>query len=78
MMSGSKGLFASSDMAKCTNAYSDAQGAPLSQRSLERLAIVSLETKVSNDTLVSAPQRITHNLGWKLNFQLCMYAISKP
>ena len=64
MMSGSKGLFASLDMAKYTNAYSDAQGAPLSPNH------VSLEAMASNDTLVSAPQRITHNL-------FVHYAISK-
>ena len=43
-------------MSKYTNAYSDAQGASLSPKH------VSLEAKASNDTLVSAPQRITHNL----------------
>ena len=43
-------------MAKYTNDYSDAQGAPLSP------GYVSLEAEASNDTLVSAPLRITHNL----------------
>lgn len=56
MMIPTKVVFSSLDMSKCTKSYSDALGAPLSPMH------ESLEAKASNDSLVSVPQRITHNL----------------
>ena len=56
MMIPTKVVCPSLDMSECTKSYSDALDAPLSP------GHESLETEVSNDSLVSVPQRITHNL----------------
>ena len=55
-MPGSKRVFTSLDMSKCTKSYSDVQGVPLSQ------GHESMEVWVTNDSMVLSSAAQTHNL----------------